>query len=334
LSSPPPAPSKLLTTFSQRLFTEVADQANFVQSLLQPQAIAPCILWTQPRPPELLTEPSFIPESRLDWQPEFVDRLPVGARPGQYPWHQQGYYYCLDFSSVFAASALLAVPTQPELVIDVCAAPGGKSLFAWRSLHPQLLLSNEVIGKRLGMLISNLKRCQVKPVGVLNLDPQVLAQLLPQTAQVVIVDAPCSGQSLLAKGEKVPGCFHPVTINQNANRQKRILANAAQLVAPQGYLAYSTCTFSPAENEQVISWLLSRFPHFQPIFLPHLSTYQSHLTSLPCYRLWPSSGLGAGAFTMLLQNLQIGESKVLPPDFWAKNHLAWKGEGNAIHPLS
>jgi len=133
---------------------------------------------------------------------------------------------------------------------------------------------------------------------------------------VVIVDAPCSGQSLLAKGSQVPGCFHPVTMNKNANRQKRILANSAQIVAPQGYLAYMTCTYAPAENEQVCEWFLNRFPDFQPAVVPHLAPFQSHLTALPCYRLWPHQGLGAGGFTALFQNQAVGDTSPLPTSFW------------------
>ncbi len=119
---------------------------------------------------------------------------------------------------------------------------------------------------------------------------------------VVVVDAPCTGQSLLAKGETAPGCFHPVQINKNANRQRRILANAAQAVAPEGYLAYMTCAYSPEENEDTIAWLLARFPQFQPVIVPALHLFQSHLTDLPCYRMMPQDGLGAGAFTCLLRH--------------------------------
>ena len=79
---------------------------------------------------------------------------------------------------------------------------------------------------------------------------------------MVIVDAPCTGQSLLAKGDKALGCFHPVSINKSASRQKRIMANAAQTVAGGGYLAYMTCTFSTEENEQVGEWLMKQFPQF------------------------------------------------------------------------
>uniref|UniRef100_B8HN56 Fmu (Sun) domain protein n=1 Tax=Cyanothece sp. (strain PCC 7425 / ATCC 29141) TaxID=395961 RepID=B8HN56_CYAP4 len=294
-------PSNLLLKFSRRLFDRPEEQEQFIAALQTPPAFHPCILWTRPRPNPL----PFAPEPPLDWQPDFVDRLPLGIRPGQDPLHEQGYYYCLDFSSVFAATPLLSLPPA-DRVLDLCAAPGGKSIFAWRALQPQLLLSNEVIGKRVGMLIANLKRCGVASVAVFSLDPQVWTAQAEAMAQVVLVDAPCSGQSLLAKGEKVPGCFHPVTINQNANRQKRILANAAQVVAPGGYLLYTTCTFAPEENEQVCEWLGSKFPQFQPMAVPALAAYQSPFSSSPCYRLWPQSGLGAGGFTMLMQNTAEG----------------------------
>jgi len=305
-------PSKLLRKLSRQLFRQSTEQARFLQALLSPQPLHPCILWTRP-PPSVFP---FAREPRLDWQPPWVDRLALGEKPGRHDLHGAGYYYCLDFSSIFAISTLLHLPQPMDRVVDVCAAPGGKSVFAWVALTPQQLLCNEVIGKRQGPLIGNLKRCGVTRAIALGLDPQKLASLIPGTAQVVIVDAPCSGQSLLAKGSQVPGCFHPVTMNKNANRQKRILANSAQIVAPQGYLAYMTCTYAPAENEQVCEWFLSRFPDFQPAVVPHLAPFQSHLTALPCYRLWPDQGLGAGGFTALFQNQTVGDASPLPIAFW------------------
>lgn len=309
-------PSNLLVKFSRRLFADSADQAQFIETLTHPRPFHPCILWCKQR-----HAVPFTIESPLPWQPQFVDRLSLGARPGQHPMHEAGYFYCLDFSSIFAASTLLSISQPVNLVFDICASPGGKSLFAWQALQPQLLISNEVISKRIGMLVANLKRCHPVPLVerrpriVLSLDSSILATRLPKTTQVVMVDAPCTGQSLLAKGGKAPGCFHPVNINKNANRQKRILANSAQLVAPQGYLAYMTCAYSLEENEQVSQWLLERFPQFQPLSVQHLAAYQSHLTTLPCYRMWPQSGLGAGAFTILFKNTELGENQQLPEDF-------------------
>lgn len=315
--------SRLLQKFSRRLFPEdQTSQSAFIHALLHPQSLESCILWSQPKP----SNAPFLPEPALPWQPSFVDRVSPALRPGQHPLHDQGYYYCLDASSVFAASTLLNLISPGEWVVDLCAAPGGKSLFAWRALQPKLLISNEVIGKRLGPLIANLRRCQVNSAVVTRLDAQVFAQSLPATTPVVIVDAPCSGQSLLAKGGKAPGCFHPVTLNKNANRQKRILANAAQLVAPQGYLAYMTCTYAVEENEQVSAWLLERFPDLQPLPVPHLAAYQSHLSSIPCYRLWPQAGLGAGAFTILFKNISNEKSQPFPISFFQQPGMIQIGD--------
>ncbi|HEY9799828.1 MAG TPA: RsmB/NOP family class I SAM-dependent RNA methyltransferase [Leptolyngbyaceae cyanobacterium] len=298
-------PSNLLLKLARRLFENPDKQENFIDALVAPQPFNPCILWCQHQPDNV----PFSVESPLSWQPQFVDRLHLGEKPGQHTLHHQGYFYCLDFSSVFAASILLTIPQSLRLVFDMCAAPGGKSIFAWQALHPELIICNEVIGKRLGMLISNLKRCHISPSIVVNRDSSIFADNIPLSSNLVLVDAPCTGQSLLAKGEKAPGCFHHTAINKSANRQKRIIANSAQLVAPQGYLAYMTCTYSPEENEQVCEWFLSRFPQFQAVKVNHLQEYQSHLTTIPCYRLFPQDRLGAGAFTALFQNTEEGTIK-------------------------
>ncbi|BBD65862.1 Fmu (Sun) domain-containing protein [Nostoc commune NIES-4072] len=298
-------PSNLLLKVSRRLFTNLDDQEKFIEALMNPQPFSPSILWCKEKP-----EVSFFAvETPTYWQPEFIDRLSLGEKPGQHLLHQQGYFYCLDFSSVFAATTLLAIPVPISLVFDMCAAPGGKSIFAWKALQPDLLISNEVIGKRLGMLISNLKRCQISPSAVVNRDSSIFAEMFPDSSNLVIVDAPCTGQSLLAKGEKAPGCFHPTAINKSANRQKRIIANSAKLVSPQGYLAYMTCTYSPEENEQVCEWFLERFPQFQAVEISNLAKYQSHLTKMPCYRIFPQDMLGAGAFTILFKNTNEHESE-------------------------
>ena len=309
---PSASPSNLLIKLSRRLFDSADQRADFVAALTTPQAFPQAILWTQPRP----SDPPFALAPVLPWQPSGVDRLRPDQRPGQHPLHQAGAYYCLDMASVFAAAVLGAVPTPVGLVLDLCAAPGGKSVLAWRLLQPQQLWCNEVIRKRVRILIANLKRCGAMDSLVFNVDPQVWAEHLPQAASVVIVDAPCSGQSLLAKGDAALGCFHPVTIKKNASRQKRILGHAAQTVAGGGYLAYMTCTFSPEENEQVGAWLLKRFPQFEAVAVPALADYASPLAAFPCYRLWPQTGLGAGGFTALFRNREDSPTAspvALPP---------------------
>jgi len=291
-------PSNLLLKLSRKLFSDDDERSVFVEALTHPQGFSPAVVWTNPRP----EDPPFKVLPPLPWQPESVDRLAVGERAGQHPLHDEGYYYCLDFSSIFEASILQGLPQPVDSVLDLCAAPGGKSLLARAILKPENLLSTEVIRKRVKILISNLKRCGATDALVFNLDSQVFAEQLSHSASVVIVDAPCTGQSLLAKGDKALGCFHPVSINKSASRQKRIIANAAQTVAGGGYLAYMTCTFSPEENEQVGEWLMKKFPQFEPLDVPFLRAYASPLAGFPCYRLWPQSGLGAGGFTALFRN--------------------------------
>ncbi|GAB4144929.1 MAG: RsmB/NOP family class I SAM-dependent RNA methyltransferase [Cyanobacteria bacterium J069] len=334
--------SNLLLKLSRQLFDDPLEQGHFVNALTQPQPFNPCILWCRPRPEEV----PFAIAPAVSWQPAPVDRLALGERPGAHPWHAEGYFYCLDFSSVFAISTLELLTVEnggrsPQTILDLCASPGGKGIFAGTTLRPRLLLSNETIGKRMGALVSNLRRCFMpaancapQQVAVVSLDSQVLADAIPQTADLVIVDAPCTGQSLLAKGETAPGCFHPVSINKNANRQKRILANAARLVAPGGHLAYMTCAYSPAENEGVTDWFLERFPQFLPMPVPHLANFQSHLTALPCYRMFPQGGLGAGAFTLLLQNQASGEARPIGADFWERSRPGILTKPDAAAPAS
>ena len=282
------------------LFDDPVARDAFLQALATPQPYSPALVWLHERPEPL----PFAVADPLGWQPEFVDRVSFDQRPGQHPWHEDGWYYCLDMSSVFASCVLYAAPPAPEMVLDLCAAPGGKSVFAWRLLQPQQLVCNEVIRKRLGALVSNLQRCRIGPAVVLSADTTRWAAEFPRSVDVVIVDAPCSGQSRIARGKKSPGCFHPATINMNANRQRRILANAARMVAPGGLLAYLTCTYSAKENEDNVRWLLAKQPQFQPQAVAELAGFQSHLADFPCYRLWPQQGIGAGGFAALLRNTE------------------------------
>lgn len=298
-------PSNTLKKLATRLFADQATQDAFIDALLKPAVYSPALVWLKNRPAEM----PFSVDPPFDWQPDFVDRVAANQRPGQHPLHQQGYYYCLDYSSVFAASCLCATEREQQLVIDVCASPGGKSVFAWRLLRPEFLLANEVIKKRTAALISNLKRCEIHPTAVVTMDSSRLAAACPESASLVVVDAPCSGQSLIARGKKSPGCFHPATINMNANRQRRILANAVGLVASGGYLAYITCTYSLKENENNVRWLLKKHPQFQPITVPELHVFQSHLADIPCYRLWPQDGIGAGGFAAIVQNHEEGTDR-------------------------
>lgn len=257
----------------------------------QPQGV----IWTAPRPQE---SPFEIDKNPPEWLPSFVDFLAPGQRPGKHQLHETGNFYVLDRSSIFEASVLALVDLDSESKIcDLCAAPGGKTIFASQLLDYGELICNEVAGKRVAALISNLKRCRIANAQVTSHDPKYLADVVPELFDLVLVDAPCSGQSLYLKGQGEAGAFHPLNISRNAKRQRRILNCAAALVKPGGYLAYMTCTFSPQENEENLDYLLERYPEFSALEVCHLAAYRSQLTQNYCYRLLPGSRLGAGGFT-------------------------------------
>lgn len=291
-----------LSRVARRLFSSAEDQQRFAESLTFPTELASAVVWLGPNQ-------GLFPEiERVSFQPDWISRIVPGTRTGSSEPYRDGDLYSLDISSVFAAIPLLerTGELRESLIIDTCASPGGKSILCYRGLSPRLLIANETIKGRVKALISNFSRCHLKNCAVVSYEIERLQQVLGAAFGIVIVDAPCTGQSLLAKGEKNPGCFHPVNINKNSNRQKKIIANSAKLVAPGGYLLYSTCTFSYQENEQVVEWLLANEPDFTAIESASLSEYRTGLSDTPCYRLFPHSGIGAGAFTALLRRNQGG----------------------------
>jgi 16S rRNA C967 or C1407 C5-methylase (RsmB/RsmF family) len=301
---------------ASRLFESPAEQEAFLHALNRPGAERPALLWAGPPDPawrarHVLPWPASCPRAlNVGWI-DFVaaDAKPVADGLPAYP---------LDASSVWAAAPLLLPGFGPEpVVLDLCAAPGGKSVFAHRALEPALLLANEVVAKRLAILRHNLARLALPRIFTQRLDPSELAARAPGAFDVVLVDAPCSGQSLPAKGIPNPGCFHPAVVRGNARRQHRLLAAAAALVAPDGHLLYTTCTFAPEENEKAIAWFLARFPGFTPTEVPFLAPWRSPWAEGPAYRLHPHQGLGAGGFTCLLRRSGRGGRNPLREDLLA-----------------
>jgi 16S rRNA C967 or C1407 C5-methylase (RsmB/RsmF family) len=256
------------------------------------------VAWMAAGNPGGLYEPDL---RRPAWLPDWIDVAAKESRLGSLPEHDMGAFYLLDLSSTFALAPLGDIDIQGGLLLDVCAAPGGKGIVARRYCKPDVQIGNEVIRKRTAQLIANYKRCRIDPALVTSVDPKLLARLLESRARLVIVDAPCSGQSLVLKGLAAPGAFHPATIAMNERRQRRILAESSKTVEPGGYLLYATCTFSPEENERNVEWFSKNFPEFSAREVPCLQRYRSQLSDQPSYRLFPQACLGAGAFCCLFQ---------------------------------
>ncbi len=221
-------------------------------------------------------------------------------KPSSYEDYQKGLYYLLDLSSCWESAPLALIP-PPARSLDLCAAPGGKSMLALaRFPEKQLHICNEIHAGRRGILRENMRMCGHDHVEITGLRPDQWKLLEDRSFELIIADAPCSGQSLLAKGIKNPGCLGSSMVNGNAKRQKGILLSILPRLASGGHLLYTTCTYTPEENEKVIKYLLKRHPELEAVTIPSLERFRSSLSSFPCYRMLPAHGYGAGGFSCLL----------------------------------
>lgn len=219
------------------------------------------------------------------------------VRPGAFLQFAAGDYYIQDAASFLPIALAMIQPGHN--VCDLCAAPGGKSTALAEELLGQgVLVANEVIRSRLSMLELALARSGYGNHLILNLEPEQLAALCRDRFDRVIVDAPCTGQSMVAKGKQTLSAFSPRQIDHSAARQRRILRSAARLVVPGGRLVYSTCTFSHAENEGVFSWLSDNLPGWRPVVEPQLTPWAGQVAGT--YRLWPHRDPCAGGFAAAL----------------------------------
>lgn len=241
----------------------------------------------------------------IPWLPPRVLVPAPGVKPSAYPDYAAGWYYVLDLSSCWESAALSSVPS-PSCSLDLCAAPGGKTMLMSARFLPGAShrhVANEVNAARRGILRQNLTQCGLEQIEVTGLRPDQWEKSTDRF-DLILVDAPCSGQSLLAKGIKNPGCLGASMVNGNAKRQKGIMLAACHCVSPGGHILYSTCTYDPDENEKVMGYILRRVPGWDAVEVPLLKPYQSQLADFPAYRMLPEHGCGAGGFCCLLRNVE------------------------------
>lgn len=164
-------------------------------------------------------------------------------------------------------SAVTALRVEPgDKVLDLCSAPGGKSTQIAADLNGTgLLWANEIIRPRAHILLSNIERMGIKNAVVSNMKPDVLCSRLEGFFDKVLVDAPCSGEGMFRKDKEAIYEWSVEHSLSCAERQKAIIHSAAPAVKPGGVLVYSTCTFSPDENEGVVQYFLEEHPEFELI---------------------------------------------------------------------
>ena len=204
------------------------------------------------------------------------------VRPGKHPYHEMGLYYIQE-PSAMSAAALLA-PKPGMRVLDLCAAPGGKSTQLATYLGDSgVLVSNEINTQRSRILSQNIERMGIKNAIVTNEDSFVLASHFPGFFNAIQVDAPCSGEGMFRKLPEAIEQWSMENVAICAARQKEILDNAAVMLKPGGVIVYSTCTFSKEENEDVIEYFLERHPDFtleeMERFWPHKVDGEGHFVA-------------------------------------------------------
>jgi NOL1/NOP2/sun family putative RNA methylase len=229
-------------------------------------------------------------------------------------WHA-GNYYVQEASSMFLAYALKQKINfnQALRVIDLCAAPGGKStLVADLFNDDSLLVSNEVISTRVAPLAENLMKWGRVNTWVTNSDPKYFGKL-KHYADILLVDAPCSGSGLLRKDESYEQEWSEANVNLCAQRQQRILHDAWDCLKPNGFLVYMTCSFSGAENEEIVDWIIETFD-CQNVQLDVPQEFgivetKSNKTSSHGYRFYPHKLKGEGFFLAMFQKKDEEQAK-------------------------
>ena len=202
-----------------------------------------------------------------DLRPAFVPAggegflLPEGFAPGKDLLHGAGAYYVQELSAQMPVSLFDLRPSMA--VLDLCAAPGGKSAQLAARVPEGVLFSNEIVPNRAGVLLGNLERMGAKNAVVTAMDPEKLVSLTGPVFDAVLVDAPCAGEGMFRKGAEAVAAWSPEHVLACARRQRAILTSAQRAVKPGGQLIYSTCSFSPAENEENAAWFLSEFADFE-----------------------------------------------------------------------
>ena len=182
-------------------------------------------------------------------------------QPGKHPFHEAGIYYIQEPSAMSVVEYLEVKPG--EQVLDLCAAPGGKTTQIAGFMNGQgLLVCNEIHPQRAKILSENIERLGVKNALVMNETPQRLSAVFPRFFDKILVDAPCSGEGMFRKNEEALLEWSPKNVQMCADRQDEILEEVAKMLRPGGRICYSTCTFAPAENEDCMARFLQKHPEF------------------------------------------------------------------------
>ncbi len=224
-----------------------------------------------------------------------------------------GAYYVQEASSMFLWEILKQqiVDDTQKIVLDLCAAPGGKSTLLSSYFTNGLLVSNEVIKQRAAVLVENITKWGSDNVVVTNNDPKDFKQL-QAFFDVIVIDAPCSGSGLFRKDKNAIGEWSIENVNLCSQRQKRIIADTIECLKDDGLLIYSTCSYSKEENEDVLDWIQENFK-MESIEINLEQDWgivetKSDIKNAFGYRFYPNKVVGEGFFVAVFKRKDVTEN--------------------------
>lgn len=227
---------------------------------------------------------------------------------GKHTLHHAGAYYVQEPSAMFTVNALNF--NGNEKVLDMCAAPGGKSIQIANRIPNGVLVSNEFVKGRSEILFSNIERMGLKNVIITNDSPKHIADAYSNFFDVCLVDAPCSGEGMFRKGEDMIKSWNANLPNMCAERQLDILEQANKTLKQGGYLIYSTCTYSIEENENVVKEFIKRHNYKLVSIDQGNSNFVRGIDMKETVRLYPHRIKGEGQFVSVMKKLE--ENNLFP----------------------
>ncbi|MCM1157568.1 MAG: RsmB/NOP family class I SAM-dependent RNA methyltransferase [Bacteroidales bacterium] len=242
------------------------------------------------------------------------------AKPAKHPFYFAGLYYIQEPSAMTTAS-LLPIE-EGDVVLDLCAAPGGKSTELAAKLHGTgLLVTNDISNSRAKALLKNIEVFGVGNVLVTSEAPNELAKRFPSFFDKILIDAPCSGEGMFRKQSSMIKAWESNGVEMFVGLQRGILKEAVRMLKPGGTIIYSTCTFSKEENEQSVEYLLSLDDSLYLKELPMIEGFDSGhpewgLTGneelAKCRRLWPHRIDGEGHFVAMAGKKKPADGMEIP----------------------
>jgi 16S rRNA (cytosine1407-C5)-methyltransferase len=191
------------------------------------------------------------------WIERDDESLPLGSVAE----HLSGLFYIQEASSMLPVTALFAAAPEAQQVMDMAAAPGSKTTQLAALMHNRgAILANEYSASRVKVLHANISRCGVSNVALTHFDGRVFGAALPEQFDAILLDAPCSGEGVVRKDADALRNWTLASTEAIAATQRDLIDSAFHALRPGGVLIYSTCTLNTIENQQVIAWLLARYP--------------------------------------------------------------------------